>query len=172
MISAVPPRKIDPAYEKRGREGIRARGIRGDDACADDAVGGPAGPRIDDMTVAAPVDDDELLPGAARAKRGVPQLQTCDSPSGHERRDEVDPPAVAAAADGEEAAAAGGEQGVSDTRRTQAGAHAIESVALADRTQVQFSALAGEADGASIAVELDGVEPHQPACGHNRVSVW
>ena len=91
--------------------------------------------------------------------------------SGHERRDEVDPPAVVAAADGEEAAAAGGEQGVPDTRRTQAGAHAIESVALADRTQVQFSALAGEADGACLAVELDGVEPHQPACGLNRVSV-
>ena len=80
VIGAVPPRKIDPAHEKRCREGIRARGIRGDDACADDAVGGPAGPRIDDMTVAAPVGDDELLPGAARAKRRVPQLQHRDRP--------------------------------------------------------------------------------------------
>ena len=82
-----------------------------------DARGRPAGPRIDDVTVAVAVGDDELLAGAARADRGIPQPQAGDRPLGQQRRHEVDPPAAAAAADGEQAAAAGGKQRVSDARR-------------------------------------------------------
>ena len=73
MLGAVPTRQIDPADEERGRQRIRTCGVRGYDACAEDAIRRPAGPRIDDVTVAMPVGDDELLAGAARPERGVPQ---------------------------------------------------------------------------------------------------
>ena len=72
MLRAVAARQIDPADEERGGQCIRAGGVRGYDACAEDAIRRPAGPRIDDVTVAMSVGDHELLSGAARPERGVP----------------------------------------------------------------------------------------------------
>ena len=112
MLSAVPLSQIDAADEERGRERIRRRGIRSDDACTDDAGCRPAGPRIDDVTVATAVGDDELLAGAARADGSVAQPEACDGAPRDERRHEVDMPAVAATPEGQQAAATGGKQGV------------------------------------------------------------
>ena len=117
VLGAVPLGQIDAADEERGRERIRRRGVRGDDACADDAGCRPAGPRIDDVAVATAVGDDELLAGAARAEGGVAQPEARDGAPGHERRHEVDPPAVAATAEREQAAPAGGKQRVRDAGR-------------------------------------------------------
>ena len=84
MLRAVATRQIDPADEERGGERIRTGGVRGDDACAEDAIRRPAGPRIDDVTVAMPVGDrrtarrrrsSRAQRSAARRQRSLGRLQ-------------------------------------------------------------------------------------------------
>ena len=123
------------------------------------------------MTVATAVGDDELLAGAARADGSVPQPEAGDGAPGHERRHEVDPPAVTATAEREQAAATGGKQRVRDAGMPQSGARTIQRVALADRAEVQLDAGAPEPDGPLIATHMHGVEPHRRACGLNCVGV-
>ena len=171
MLSTVPARQVDAANEEGGRQRIRACRIRGHDAGGDDAIRRPAGPGIDDVTVATTVGDDELLSGAARAERGVQQPEPGDRVPGHHRRHEVDPPTVAATANGEQATAARREQGVLDARPSEADARTIKGVALADRTEVQLDARLAEPDGAVIARDVHGAEPHHRARGLNRLRV-
>ena len=145
VLRAVAARQIDPADEERGGQRIRTRRVRGDDACAEGAVRRPAGARIDDVTVATAVGDDELLAGAARAERGVPQRDVAMAPSGHAAARRRRQASLAATAQSEQAAAARGKQRVRRRRTRAARRRAIERVALADGAEVQFDARAAEA---------------------------
>ena len=73
VLSTVTARQVDAANEERGRKRIRACRVRGHDAGGDDAIRRPAGPGIDDVTVAMTTGDDELLSRTARAERSVAQ---------------------------------------------------------------------------------------------------
>src|SRR5215207_5391240 len=78
MRRAIRAGQLATADQKRGGEGIGGGAVASDDGSAANAGRGPAGARIEDVTVAAAVDVDELLAGAAGAESAVAQVESCE----------------------------------------------------------------------------------------------
>ena len=155
MRLAVAARQVRSADEERRRERVGGRGVAGDHARAEHAVGRAAGARIDHVAVALAVDLDELLAGAAGADRAVLDPQPADAPA-RQPRPQIDRPAASLAADRQHAAVSGREQRAPRAAR-RAAARAIRSSAKPLPIAPKFTSTPSRAKRTSA---LRRVEPH------------
>ena len=142
------------------QQSVGGLGARGNRARAEHTACRPARSWIDDVPVARAIGHDELLAGAARAERDVPQSQP-SQPASSPGRSHIHLPAVTSVDKRRHRASAGRDQRIANAVLPKAPGDRLHRVALADRAKVDAGSTTSEADPVGARVEVDTPPVHR-----------